>query len=143
MPNIQYTIVLLRKLNTKLTVEISELRKKYAKLEAKNIKVEAEKAKLKQDKKESREIGKKTDFIAKLKHDVLLIKEKSLQNRGNGYTDNASDDAEYQISDSNIYQVKNNYFSIPSETNHNHEDTLAFDITNDTSNSNIYQETKT
>ncbi|CAG8616423.1 694_t:CDS:2, partial [Ambispora gerdemannii] len=33
----QYTIVSLRELNTKLTVEISELRKKYAELEANNI----------------------------------------------------------------------------------------------------------
>ncbi|CAG8625543.1 16898_t:CDS:2, partial [Racocetra persica] len=79
----QYTIVSLRELNTKLIVEISELRKKYAELEAKNIKVEAENAKLKQDKEE----------------------EQSLQNRGNGYTDNASDNAEYRTSDSDIYQI--------------------------------------
>ncbi|KAF0429713.1 crinkler family protein [Gigaspora margarita] len=144
MPDTQYTIVSLRELNTKLIVEISELRKKYAELEVKNIKVEAEKAKLKQDKEEvearflnlEQRDRKKTDLIAKLKHDVSLIKEQSLQNRGNGYTNKASDDAEYQTSDSDIYQVKDNHSSISSETNHNHKDTPAFDITNDTSNSN-------
>ncbi|CAG8732176.1 15080_t:CDS:2, partial [Cetraspora pellucida] len=84
----------------------------------------------------------KTGLIAKLKHDVSLIKKQSLQNGGNGYTDNASDDAEYRTSDSNIYQVKDNHSSILPETNHNREDTLAFDIIDDTSNSNICQETK-
>ncbi|CAG8777025.1 5842_t:CDS:2 [Cetraspora pellucida] len=162
MADIQYTIVSLRELNTKLTVEISELRKKYVELEVKNIKVEAENAKLKQDKEvEARFLNleqrdrEKTDLIAKLKHDVLLIREQSLQNKGNGYTDNTSDDAEYRTSDSDIYQVKeesgnlyyslvkDNHSSISPETNHNHEDTPTFDITDDTSNSNVCQETKT
>ncbi|CAG8781758.1 2259_t:CDS:1 [Cetraspora pellucida] len=151
MADTQYTIVSLRELNTKLTVEISKLRKKYAELEAKNIKVEVENAKLKQDKEEvearflnlEQRDREKTDLIAKLKHDVLLIKEQSLQNRGNGYTDNASDDAEYRTSDSDIYQVKDNHSSIPPETNHNREDTPTFDITDDTSNFNVCQETKT
>ncbi|CAG8630769.1 19863_t:CDS:2, partial [Racocetra persica] len=119
MADTQYTIVSLRELNTKLTVEISELRKKYAELEAKNIKVEAENAKLKQDKEEvearflnlEQRDREKTGLIAKLKHDVSLIKEQSLQNGGNGYTDNASDDAEYRTSDSDIYQVKDNHIS--------------------------------
>ncbi|CAG8848407.1 31264_t:CDS:2, partial [Gigaspora margarita] len=151
MADTQYTIVSLRELNTKLTVEISELRKKYAELETKNIEVEAENAKLKQDKEEvearflnlEQKDREKTDLIAKLKHDVLLIKEQSLQNRGNGYTDNASDDAEYRTSDSDIYQVKDNCSSIPPETNHNREGTSTFDITDDTSNSDVCQETKT
>ncbi|CAG8771850.1 19613_t:CDS:2 [Gigaspora margarita] len=151
MADTQYTIVSLRELNTKLTVEISELRKKYAKLEAKNIKVEAENAKLKQDKEEvearflnlEQKDREKTDLIAKLKHDVSLIKEQSLQNRSNRYTDNASDNAEYRTSNSDIYQVKDNRSSIPPKTNHNREDTPAFDITDDTSNSNVCQETKT
>ncbi|CAG8540717.1 12116_t:CDS:2 [Cetraspora pellucida] len=90
-------------LNTKLTVEISKLRKKYAKIKAKNIKVEAENTKLKQDKEEvearflnlEQRDRKKTDLITKLKHDVLPIKEQSLQNRGNRYTNNISDNAEY------------------------------------------------
>ncbi|CAG8540156.1 16126_t:CDS:2 [Cetraspora pellucida] len=114
MIDTQYTIVSLRELNTKLTVEISELRKKYAELEAKNIKVEAENAKLKQDKEEvearflnlEQRDREKTDLIAKLKHN-------------------------------------DNCFSIPLKTNHNHEDTPAFDITDDTPNFNICQETKT
>ncbi|CAG8758730.1 21807_t:CDS:10, partial [Gigaspora margarita] len=117
----------------------------------KNIKVEAENAKLKQDKEEvearflnlEQKDREKTDLIAKLKHDVSLIKEQSLQNRGNRYTDNASDDTEYRTSDSDIYQVKDNHSSIPPETNHNHEDTPAFDITDDTSNSDVCQKTKT
>ncbi|KAF0489516.1 hypothetical protein F8M41_022082 [Gigaspora margarita] len=53
MADTLYTIVSLRELKTKLIVEISELRKKYAELEAKNIKVEAENTKLKQDKEET------------------------------------------------------------------------------------------
>ncbi|RHZ55972.1 hypothetical protein Glove_408g20 [Diversispora epigaea] len=72
----------LREPNTKLAFEISELRKKYAEFEAKNIEVEAENTKLKQDKKEV----EKTDLIAKLKHDVSLIKEQNLRNKSNGYT---------------------------------------------------------
>ncbi|CAG8694394.1 16988_t:CDS:2, partial [Cetraspora pellucida] len=68
-------------LNTKLTFEISELRKKYADLESENTK-------LKQDKEEveARFLNlewkdrEKTDLIAKLKHDVLLIKKQSSQN---------------------------------------------------------------
>nr|CAG8556634.1 1935_t:CDS:2 [Entrophospora candida] len=39
MAGSQTTIALLRELNSKLTVEITELRKKYAKVEAKNIKL--------------------------------------------------------------------------------------------------------
>ncbi|CAG8769964.1 1408_t:CDS:2, partial [Gigaspora rosea] len=78
-----YTLLEL-KLNTKLTVEISKLRKKYAELEAKNIEVVAENAKLKQDKEE----------------------EQSLQNRGNRYTDNTSDEAEYRTS--NITDISSN-----------------------------------
>ncbi|CAG8853416.1 9234_t:CDS:1, partial [Gigaspora margarita] len=74
--NTQYTIVSLKELNTKLIVEISELRKKYAELEAKNIKVEAKNAKLKQDKEEveakflnlEQRDREKTDLITKLKH---------------------------------------------------------------------------
>ncbi|CAG8623102.1 1394_t:CDS:1, partial [Diversispora eburnea] len=59
-----------------------------------NIEVEAKNTKLKQDKKEvearfvnpEQRDREKTDFIAKLKHDVSLIKEQNLQNKSNGYT---------------------------------------------------------
>ncbi|CAG8785046.1 4947_t:CDS:1 [Racocetra persica] len=85
MTDTQSTIISLRELNTKLTFEISELRKKYADLESENTK-------LKQDKEEvearflnlERRDREKTDLIAKLKHDVSLIKEQSSQN-GNRY----------------------------------------------------------
>ncbi|CAG8563072.1 1449_t:CDS:2 [Cetraspora pellucida] len=85
MTDIQSTIISLRELNTKFTFKISELRKKYADLESKNTK-------LKQDKEEvetkflnlEQRDREKTDLIAKLKHDVSLIKEQSLQN-GNRY----------------------------------------------------------
>ncbi|CAG8530304.1 3902_t:CDS:2, partial [Gigaspora rosea] len=43
----QTTIASLRELNTKLIVEISKLRKKYAELETKNIEVNVENAKVK------------------------------------------------------------------------------------------------
>ncbi|CAG8601028.1 9893_t:CDS:2 [Cetraspora pellucida] len=76
MTDTQFTIILLKELNTKLTFEISELRKKYANLEFENTK-------LKQDKEEvevrflnlEQRDREKTDLIAKLKHDVLLIKD--------------------------------------------------------------------
>ncbi|CAG8473072.1 3688_t:CDS:2 [Diversispora eburnea] len=94
MTDMQSTMVSLRELNTKLAFEISELRKKYAELEAKNIEVETENTKLKQDKKEvevrfmnlEQKDREKTNLIAKLKHDVSLIKEQNLQNKSNGYT---------------------------------------------------------
>ncbi|CAG8618225.1 1864_t:CDS:2, partial [Diversispora eburnea] len=84
----------LSEIQEKLAFEISELRQKYVELEAKNIEVEVENTKLKQDKKEvearflnlEQRDREKTDLIAKLKHNVSLIKEQSLQNENNRYT---------------------------------------------------------
>ncbi|RHZ55973.1 hypothetical protein Glove_408g4 [Diversispora epigaea] len=120
--NTQYTIVSLRELNIKFTVEINKLRKKYVEFE-----IKTENTKLKQNKKEveirflnlEQKDSEKTDLIVKLKH-VLLIKEqkqvqseilpeinhtiKILENivRSNHVTEN------FKISENIVYAVEAN-----------------------------------
>ncbi|KAF0421283.1 hypothetical protein F8M41_006806 [Gigaspora margarita] len=85
MVDLQTTITSLRKLNTKFTVEISELRKKYAELETKNIEVNVENAKLKQTLKdyEARFTNlvhkdeEKAIHLAKLDDEIKEIKQSS------------------------------------------------------------------
>ncbi|CAG8831537.1 18060_t:CDS:2, partial [Gigaspora margarita] len=73
---LQTTITSLRKLNTKLTVEISELRKKYAELETKNIEVNVENAKLKFANLEHKD-EEKDIHLAKLDDEIKEIKQSS------------------------------------------------------------------
>ncbi|RIB28555.1 hypothetical protein C2G38_2028457 [Gigaspora rosea] len=82
MADSQTTIASLRELNTKLTVEISELRKKY---ETKNIEVNVENAKLKQTLKDyearfanlEHKDEEKAIHIAKLDDEIKEIKQSS------------------------------------------------------------------
>ncbi|RHZ74597.1 hypothetical protein Glove_220g4 [Diversispora epigaea] len=89
MTNSQSKIDLLEEQNSKLVLQVDELRKKFAEIEAENIKVKAENAKVKAEnigiKAENTKLKQTLEEherrFSKLECDVSLIKEQNLQDK--------------------------------------------------------------